>query len=131
MPERPPPNPFWPAFRPSRSVPGGWRIIRWRTRPGKNPQPFLDYFQSPNPQTCAVFIGERADLRTKFFQALEKKGIVVPFYPPLKRICPSGSIPRPNSLALFLTEDVTLLVKGLARICGNPGGARSSPWEGS
>jgi DNA polymerase-3 subunit delta len=43
---------------------------------------FLDYFRNPNPQACAVLIGERADLRTKFFQALEKKGAIVSFFPP-------------------------------------------------
>ena len=51
----------------------------------KSPLPFVDYFQDPNPQTCAVFIGEKADLRAKFFQALEKKGAVVPFYPPFEK----------------------------------------------
>ena len=51
----------------------------------KTPLPFVDYFQDPNPQTCAVFIGEKADLRAKFFQALEKKGAVVPFYPPFEK----------------------------------------------
>jgi DNA polymerase III subunit delta len=53
----------------------------WR----KTPLPFVDYFQDPNPQTCAVFIGEKADMRSKFFQALEKKGAVVPFYPPFEK----------------------------------------------
>jgi len=43
---------------------------------------YIDYFLSPNPLTCAVFLGEKADLRTKFFQALEKKGATIPFYPP-------------------------------------------------
>jgi DNA polymerase-3 subunit delta len=51
----------------------------------KTPLPFVDYFQDPNPQTCAVFIGEKADLRAKFFQALEKKGAVIPFYPPFEK----------------------------------------------
>ena len=53
----------------------------WR----KNPLPFVAYFQDPNPQTCAVFIGEKADMRAKFFQGLEKKGAVVPFYPPFEK----------------------------------------------
>ena len=41
----------------------------------------LDYILNPNPSTCAVFLGEKADLRTKFFQGLEKKGAVISFYP--------------------------------------------------
>lgn len=48
----------------------------------KSPAPYFDYFANPNPSTCAVFIGEKADLRTKFFQGLEKNGAIVSFYPP-------------------------------------------------
>jgi DNA polymerase-3 subunit delta len=51
----------------------------------KGPAPYFDYFANPNPSTCAVFIGEKVDLRTKFFQALEKNGAVVSFYPPYER----------------------------------------------
>jgi DNA polymerase-3 subunit delta len=51
----------------------------------KAPLPFVEYFQDPNPQACAVFIGEKADMRAKFFLALEKKGAVVPFYPPFEK----------------------------------------------
>lgn len=47
----------------------------------KEPSPYTEYFSSPNPSTCLVFVGEKADLRTKFFQALEKKGAAVAFYP--------------------------------------------------
>ena len=51
----------------------------------KNPVPYFDYFANPNPSTCAVFIGEKADLRTKFFQGLGKKGAIVSFYHPYER----------------------------------------------
>jgi len=47
----------------------------------KDPSPYTEYFSNPNPSTCLVFVGEKADLRTKFFQALEKKGAAVAFYP--------------------------------------------------
>jgi DNA polymerase-3 subunit delta len=47
----------------------------------KDPSPYLEYFSNPNPLTCLVFVGEKVDLRTKFFQALEKKGAAVAFYP--------------------------------------------------
>ena len=47
----------------------------------KGPSPYIEYFLNPNPTTCAVFIGEKADLRTRFFQALEKTGAAVAFYP--------------------------------------------------
>ena len=47
----------------------------------KDPSPYTEYFSNPNPLTCLVFVGEKVDLRTKFFQALEKKGATVAFYP--------------------------------------------------
>jgi len=65
-----------------------WRLVIIRKADEiwkRTPSPFVDYFQNPNPQTCAVFIGARADLRAKFFQSLERKGAVVPFYPPFER----------------------------------------------
>ncbi len=45
----------------------------------------LEYFSDPNPKTCAVFLGEKADQRTKFLQALEAKGAIVAFYPPFEK----------------------------------------------
>jgi DNA polymerase-3 subunit delta len=98
----------FPVRSPRRLV-----IIRQADQSWKgNPQPFLDYFQNPNPQTCAVFIGERADLRTKFFEALEKKGIVVPFYPPFEKELSRWIHTQSEALGFSLTEDaVTLLVE--------------------
>jgi len=46
----------------------------------KDPSPYIPYLFDPNPLTCAVFIGEKADLRSKFFQALGKMGVAIPFY---------------------------------------------------
>jgi DNA polymerase-3 subunit delta len=68
-----------------------WRLVIVRQADGtwkKNPDPFIDYFQNPNPRTCAVFLGERADLRVRFFQSLEKNGIVLSFYPPPEKYFP-------------------------------------------
>jgi len=47
----------------------------------KGPSSYIEYFSNPNPLACLVFVGERVDLRTKFFQALEEKGTTVAFYP--------------------------------------------------
>ncbi len=47
---------------------------------GKNPSPFIDYFADLNPQVCAIFLGEKADLRHSFFMALGRKGAVVSFH---------------------------------------------------
>lgn len=41
---------------------------------------FKEYLEDPNPSTCAIFLGEKADLRTQFFQRLERKGAVISFY---------------------------------------------------
>jgi len=48
----------------------------------KDSSPFIEYFSNPNPLACVVFVGEKADLRTKFFQALERQGAAIAFYPP-------------------------------------------------
>jgi DNA polymerase-3 subunit delta len=58
-------------------------IIRQAEGIWKKPASVLiSYFEDPIPSTCAVFVGEKADLRMKFFQSLEKKGAAVGFYPP-------------------------------------------------
>jgi len=48
----------------------------------KPPSALLSYLEDPNPSTCVVLVGEKADLRMRFFQTLEKKGAAVAFYPP-------------------------------------------------
>jgi DNA polymerase III subunit delta len=65
-----------------------WRLVMirradrlWKKASG----PFVEYFRNPNPRTCAVFIGEKTDQRTRFFQAIEENGAVVPFFPPYER----------------------------------------------
>ncbi len=42
---------------------------------------YLDYLSNPNPQSCAIFVGEKTDRRQKFFQILEREGALVAFYP--------------------------------------------------
>ena len=71
----------FPVHSPRRVVVIRQADFTWK----KNPTAYIEYFQEPNPQTCAVFIGEKADLRTKFFQALEEKGAVLSFYPPYEK----------------------------------------------
>ncbi len=62
-----------------------WRLliirqadVAWK----KDAAVLISYLENPNPSTCAIFTGEKADLRLKFFQMLEKKGAVVAFYSP-------------------------------------------------
>jgi len=42
---------------------------------------FINYFESLNPSTCAIFVGEKADSRARFFRVLAEKGKLVGFYP--------------------------------------------------
>jgi len=65
-----------------------WRLVIIRQADivcKKEAAALISYLENPNPSTCAVFVGEKADLRLKFFQTLEKKGAVVAFYPPSPR----------------------------------------------
>jgi DNA polymerase-3 subunit delta len=44
--------------------------------------PFYTYFANPNPDTCLLFLTEKAHKGRKFFKALEKAGIVYEFSVP-------------------------------------------------
>jgi len=41
----------------------------------------LPYINNPSPSTCLIFVGEKADMRKRFFSALKEKGVVIQFYP--------------------------------------------------
>ncbi|MES1205200.1 MAG: DNA polymerase III subunit delta [Pseudomonadota bacterium] len=43
--------------------------------------PLLPYIADPNPQTCLVLVGDKADTRFKVFQALRKAGFLHEFAP--------------------------------------------------
>jgi len=76
----------------------------------KTPLPFVDYFQDPNPQACAVFIGEKADLRSRFFQALEKKGAVIAFHPPMERELNRWVRTQAEELGYSIAEEAAALL---------------------
>jgi DNA polymerase-3 subunit delta len=76
----------------------------------KEPSPYFGYFSNPNPLTCAVFIGERADLRTKFFQALGKKGAAVGFYPLSERELVRWIRERANQCGQGISEGAAALL---------------------
>jgi DNA polymerase III subunit delta len=77
---------------------------------GKNPSPFIDYFAHLNPQTCAVFLGERADFRHSFFGALEKKGAVVSFAPLSEKEVMNWLSIRARRVGLTVTPQAILLL---------------------
>ncbi|MGA2958498.1 MAG: DNA polymerase III subunit delta, partial [Thermodesulfobacteriota bacterium] len=96
----------FPIRSPSRMV-----IIRnadgiWK----KTPSIFIDYFHNPNPQSCAVFIGEKTDQRTKFFQALEDKGAIVAFFPPYEKELHRWVRSRAEQLGHPISEEASTLL---------------------
>jgi len=98
----------FPVGSPRRLVVIRQADLAWK----KKPLPFLEYFQNPNPQACAVFIGEKTDLRTKFFQSLEKIGAVVPFYPPFEKDLHRWVHSQAEKLGCSIAEEaVALLVE--------------------
>jgi DNA polymerase-3 subunit delta len=98
----------FPVGSPRRLVVIRQADLAWK----KTPLPFLEYFQNPNPQTCAVFIGEKTDLRTRFFQSLEKTGAVVPFYPPFEKDLHRWVHSQAEKLGCSIAEEaVALLVE--------------------
>jgi DNA polymerase-3 subunit delta len=51
--------------------------VLWKEKAGT----FRDYLDQPHPTTCAIFWGEKADLRNSFFQQMEREGAIVAFHP--------------------------------------------------
>lgn len=76
----------------------------------KSPSPFIDYFHNPHPQTCAIFIGEKTDQRTKFFQALEDKGAIVAFFPPYEKELHRWVRSRAEQLGHPISEEAIILL---------------------
>ena len=70
----------------------------------------LSYLESPTLSACAVFVGEKADLRTKFFQTLEKKGATVAFYPPSAPEILRGLKVLAQQAGQALSEDAAFLL---------------------
>jgi DNA polymerase-3 subunit delta len=48
----------------------------------------VPYVQSPAPETCLVFVGEKIDARLKFFTAFKKSGVLVKLDPLYERQLP-------------------------------------------
>ncbi len=90
-----------------------WRMVIIRSADRiwkKTPSPFIDYFRNPNPQACAVFIGEKTDQRTKFFQALEDKGAIVAFFPPYEKELHRWVRSRAEQLGHPISEEASTLL---------------------
>jgi DNA polymerase-3 subunit delta len=90
-----------------------WRMVIIRRADWiwkKTPSPFIDYFRNPNPQACAVFIGEKTDQRTKFFQALEDKGAIVAFFPPYEKELHRWVRSRAEQLGHPISEEASTLL---------------------
>jgi DNA polymerase III subunit delta len=71
---------------------------------------FLDYLEDPNPLTCAIFLGEKADLRNRFFHLLEKKGAAVSFYSLYEKELISWIADRAGKLGHSISHEANLLL---------------------
>ncbi len=76
----------------------------------KTPSAFFEYFHNPNPQACAIFIGEKTDQRTKFFMALEDKGATVAFFPPYEKELHRWVRSRAEQLGHPISEEASTLL---------------------
>lgn len=61
-----------------------WRVLIVKEvdkLPEKELESLLPYINNTSPSTCLIFIGEKADMRKRFFSALKEKGVVIQFHP--------------------------------------------------
>lgn len=90
-----------------------WRMVIIRNSDWtwkKTTSSFSDYFHNPNPRTCAVFVGEKTDQRTKFFQALEEKGAVIAFFPLYEKDLHRWVHARAEELSHSISEEAVSLL---------------------
>jgi DNA polymerase-3 subunit delta len=60
-----------------------WRLIILKEvdlLPDKEAESLLPYLSNPSPSTCLIFVGEKVNMRKRFFSALKEKAVVVQFY---------------------------------------------------
>ncbi len=60
-----------------------WRLIIVKEVdriPDSELESLLPYINNPSPSTCLIFVGEKADMRKRFFSKLKEKAVVIQFY---------------------------------------------------
>jgi DNA polymerase-3 subunit delta len=71
----------------------------------------IPYVSDPAPETCLVFVAEKADQRLKFFSAFKKKGVFVKLDPLYERQLPDFVRGEARARAVTLAPDaVTMIV---------------------
>jgi DNA polymerase-3 subunit delta len=79
----------------------------------------VPYARQPNPSTCLVLVGEKADLRYKFFTEAARTGVVARFDPLGPRELPAWLQREARALSVTLEEDAaTTLVDAVGRDLG-------------
>lgn len=61
-----------------------WRLLIVKDvelLPDNETEHLLPYIKDPSSSTCIIFVGEKADMRKRFFSSLKESATVVQFYP--------------------------------------------------
>ncbi len=71
------------------------------------------YLEDPNPFTCAIFWGEKADRRTPFIQIMERKGAVFPFYPLSEKELSRWVVSQVEEMGGRITDEAVFMLLNL------------------
>lgn len=91
-----------------------WRvlIIKEVDRiPDRELESILPYINNPSPSTCLIFVGEKADMRKRFFSLLREKAVVIQFYPLFEGQISGWIKFRAKELGLKISEDAIEALK--------------------
>lgn len=79
----------------------------------------IPYAKNPNPKTCLVLVGEKADQRYRFFAEVQKTGVLARFDPPTPRELPGLLREEARTLGVALEPQAAeRLVDALGRDLG-------------
>jgi len=80
----------------------------------------ISYINNPSPSTCLIFVGDKADMRKRFFSALNRKATVIQFYPLSEGQIVSWIRFRARDLGLKISDEaVELLMEGVGGVLGS------------
>jgi DNA polymerase-3 subunit delta len=70
----------------------------------------VSYVSDPAPESCVVFVGEKADMRLKFFTAFKKHGVLVKLDPLYERQLPDFVRGETKARGVTLSPDAIAMV---------------------
>lgn len=94
----------------------------------KELEQLVAYVEKPSPETCLLFVAEKADLRLKFFTTFKKQGVLLKLEPLAERQLPAfvreearsrGLRVQPDAASLLVAEvgsELGLLVDAIERL---------------